>query len=91
MVVHRRCSIKAGPARMALSPVAPHFTHVEVKDDPPSPCGIANGTSTKSGSSNTSTSSSSVSSSSSTEREDSAPKSPVHYKGALKAAKTDPP
>ena len=80
--------VKAEPAQMAaaLPRRAPRSTHLEVKDYLPSPCGSASGSSSKS---NNNTSSSSGSSSSSSESEDNAPKSPVHYKGALKAAKTE--
>ena len=56
--------IKAQPVRMpALPRRAPRSTHLEVKDDRPSPCASASGSSSKSGSSNNSTSSSSGSSS----------------------------
>ena len=84
--------IKAEPARMAALPRrTARSTHLEVKDDPPSPCGSASGSSFKTGSSNNSTSGSSDSSSKSTESKDRVQMSPVHYKGALKAAKTGAP
>ena len=68
---------------------APRSTHMEVPDEPLSPCRSASSSSSKSGSSKSSTSSSSGSSSSSTESDESAEKSPMHQKGALKAAKTE--
>ena len=83
--------IMVDASRMAALPRrAPRSTHLEVKDNLPSPCGSASGSSYKSSSSNNSTSISNGSSSSSNQSKDSAPKRPVHYKGALKAAKTEP-
>ena len=80
--------IKAEPARMAaVSRRAPRSTHLEVKDDPGHHV-EASGSSCKSGSSNNNTSSSRGNSSNNSESEESAKKSPVHEKGALKAAKT---
>ena len=76
--------IKAEPARMvALLRRALGSTHLEVKDEPLSPCGSASSSSSKSGSNKSSTSSSNGSSSSSSESNESAEKSPVDDKGAL--------
>ena len=84
--------IKAKPAQMAALPRrAPRSTHMELKNDPPSPCGSVSGSSSQSSSSNNTTSSSSSSSSSRSESNESAQKTPVHQKGALKAAKTQAP
>ena len=68
----------------ALLRAATRSTHLELKDDPQSPCRSASrrSASSRSGSSNHSTSSSN-------ENEDSAPKNAVHYKGSLKAANTE--
>ena len=82
--------IRAEPARMASQPRrAPCSTHLEVLDEPLSPCGSASNSSSKSGSSKSSTSSSSGSSSSSSESDESAEKSPLLEKGVLKAATTE--
>ena len=82
--------ITAERARMAAVPRrAPRSTHLEVPEEPPSPCGSASNSSSKSGSSKSSTSSSSGSSSSSRQSDESAEKSPALHKGALKAAKTE--
>ena len=76
---------------VAMPRRAARSTHLEVKDDPPSPYRSASGNSSKSGSNNNSTSSSSGSSSSTSESEESAQKSPVHQVGALEAAKIEAP
>ena len=68
---------------------APRSTHLEVPDEPLSPCGSASSSSSKSGSSKSSTSSSSGGSSSSNQSDESAENSPVLQKGALKAATTE--
>ena len=82
--------IRAEPARMASQPRrAPRSTHLEVLEDPLSPCGSASSSSSKSGSSKGSTSSSSGSSSSSSESDESAQKSPLLQKGVMKAARTE--
>ena len=74
--------VKPEPARMASQPRrAPRSTHLEVPEDPLSPCGSASSSSSKSGSSK----------SSSSESDDSAEKTPVLQKGVLKAAKTEAP